>query len=136
MLKKPFFTLAFLGWLVFITFSSLYSFSGIDTDSFNIPYGDKLVHFTFYFVAAVLGVFFLREQRQWKLTQKKAMGIILVLTIVFGIIIEVIQHTLTVSREGDVFDALANTLGSFCGIFIVNVFFLRMGFMKWESKVL
>lgn len=133
--KKPFFTLAFFGWLVFITYSSLSSFSGIDTGSlgFDIPHGDKIVHFIFYSTAAFLGVFFLWEQGQWPVKIRTALVLMLFLTIVFGIIIEVFQYSFTVDRQGDVFDALANSLGSICGIIVANLVFSKRGFVKWND---
>lgn len=133
--KKPFFTLAFFGWLVFITYSSLTSFSDIDAGSwgFDIPYGDKIVHFIFYSTAAFLGVFFLWEQGQWSVKLRKALVLMLFLTIVFGIIIEVFQYRFTIDREGDVLDALANSLGSICGILVANFIFSKRGFVKWNG---
>lgn len=133
--KKPFFTLTFFGWLAFITFSSLTSFSGIDTGSFDIPYGDKLVHFAFYFIAAVLGVFFLREQGQWGFTQRKAFVVIFISTLVFGIIIEVLQYSLTTYREGELLDGIANGVGSLGGIFAAKYIFSKRGFLQWQRDV-
>lgn len=129
--KKPFFTLAFFGWLAFITYSSLSSFAGIDTGSFDIPHSDKIVHFVFYFTAALLGVFFLWEQGQWSVKLSKALVLMFFLTIAFGMIIEVFQYSFTNDREGDIFDALANSLGSICGIFVSNFVFSKRGFVKW-----
>ena len=105
----------------------------MDRKSFEIPHGDKLVHFTFYFVAAVLGTFFLREQRRWGLTLKKAFIVILPLTITFGIIIEVLQSSMTVDREGDVFDAIANAMGSLGGIVALKYLFSKGGFLDWRN---
>jgi len=132
--KKPFFTLAFFGWLLFISYSSLASFSDIDTESwdFDIPYGDKIAHFIFYATAAFLGVFFLWEQGQWSVKLRKALVLMLFLTIVFGIIIEVFQDRYTIDREGDVFDALANSMGSIYGILAANFVFSKRGFAKWN----
>lgn len=130
--KKPFFTFAFFGWLVFITYSSLSSFTGIDTSTFDIPYGDKIVHFVFYFIAAVLGIFFLREQVKGSVKLRKALVLMFFLTIVFGIIIEVIQYGFTTNREGDFFDALANSFGSLFGILTSKFLFSRKGFVNWE----
>ncbi|MGB5666904.1 MAG: VanZ family protein [Maribacter sp.] len=123
MLKKHLYAIAFISWMVFITFSSLYSFEGDDFSSFNIPYGDKLVHFTFYFVAAVFGFLYLSEANNKQKPDNKIMGILLISLIFFGIIIEVIQEKLTMNRAGDVFDAMANSIGAFCGIVCILALF-------------
>lgn len=108
----------------------------MDTESFtiDIPHADKLVHFIFYCTAAVLGVFFLREYRNWTVTPRKAFVLMFFLTIVFGIIIEVLQYSFTVNREGDFFDVLANAFGSLCGVFVCKLLFSEKGLMKWEVK--
>ncbi|MFS4493345.1 VanZ family protein [Maribacter sp. 2308TA10-17] len=132
MLKKPFFTIAFISWMMFVTFSSLFSFSGIDTPGLEIPHLDKVVHFTFYFVACVLGVLFLRERTSGKITLKKALIIMLLVTIAFGILMEVLQYTLTTERTGDILDGLANTAGSFCGAVAMKFYFSRERSLKWK----
>jgi VanZ family protein len=114
--KKHLYAFAFIGWMVFVTFSSLYSFEGSGLSKFNIPYGDKVVHFIFYFVAAVLGSLFFIETKEEKSMLIKYLKILALSLIFFGIIIEVIQETMTVNRSGEVFDALANSIGVILGI--------------------
>lgn len=129
--KSPFFTIAFFGWLAFVTYASLASFSGMDTSSFNIPFADKIVHFIFYFTAAVLGVFSVREQVKWSVTLGKALLLLFFFTLVFGILIEVIQYNFTENREGDVFDALANGFGGLIGVLASRFLFSKNGFFNW-----
>ena len=119
MLKKHLYAFAFIGWMVFVTFSSLYSFEDAELSSVNIPYGDKVVHFIFYFVAAVLGSLFFIETKEVKSVLIKNLKILALLLIFFGIIIEVIQEAMTVNRSGDVFDALANSIGVILGIITI-----------------
>jgi VanZ family protein len=118
-LKKHLYAFAFIGWMVFVTFSSLYSFEDAELSSVNIPYGDKVVHFTFYFVAAVLGSSFIVETKEEKSKRIKYLKILALSLIFFGIVIEVVQEEMTVNRSGDVFDALANSLGVILGIIII-----------------
>ncbi len=118
--------------MVFVTFSSLYSFSGVDTPSFNIPHLDKAVHFMFYFVACILGIFFLRERSNGKINLTKTLVTMVFATVVFGILIEVVQHNYMVKRMGDVYDALANSTGSICGALAVKLFFSRKRQLKWK----
>lgn len=133
MLKDRKYTIAFISWMVFITFSSLSSFEGTDTSKFNIPNLDKAVHFVFYFVAAVLAIFFVRESTKGSFPLYKTLWSVVFGTIVFGIIIEVLQHTLTANREADLFDALANSLGSISGAWVMKSFFSSERRLKWKN---
>ncbi|NND78499.1 MAG: VanZ family protein [Maribacter sp.] len=130
MRKKHWYAIAFLGWMVFVTFSSLYSFKDSEISNFNIPYADKVVHFTFYFVAAVLGSLFLNEISGEGPKRIKSLKILALSLIFFGIIIEVIQEIHTVYRSGDVFDALANGLGVIVGIIAIFTQFQRLRGLK------
>ncbi|SHJ59372.1 VanZ family protein [Pseudozobellia thermophila] len=124
--------MAFVSWMVFVTFSSLSSFKGDDTPKFDIPHLDKAVHFTFYFVAAVLAVFFIREQSRGKFPFGKALRISVLGAIGFGIVIEVLQMTLTSDRQGDVLDAVANSLGALGGMAALKFLFSKVERLKWE----
>lgn len=119
--------------MVFVTFSSLFSFSGFDTGSYiTIPHLDKAVHFVFYFVACVLGVLFIRERTKGRINLIKVLVIMCIVTIVFGIIIEVLQYAITVDRMGDLFDGLANSIGSLCGALSMKFFFSDKRQLKWK----
>ena len=41
---------------------------------------------------------------------------IICFVVIYGIIIEILQGVLTTTRESDLFDALANTLGAIVGL--------------------
>lgn len=130
--KRYFFTIVFVSWMMFVTFSSLHSFEGVHTPRFNIPHLDKIVHFTFYFVACVLGAFFLRERSQGALSLKKSIWIMLFFTIAFGVLMEILQYTLTDNRTGDYLDAIANTMGSLCGAVVIKIIFYGKRQLKWK----
>lgn len=131
-IKKHFYTIVFISWMVFVTFSSLFSFSGIDTGGYvTIPHFDKVVHFIFYFVACILGVLFIRETTKGELSSIKAIVIMCIAAIIFGVIIEILQYTITVERMGDFFDALANSMGSLCGALLMNFLFSDKTKLKW-----
>jgi VanZ family protein len=118
--------------MMFVTFSSLHSFEGVHTPRFNIPHADKIVHFTFYFVACFLGILFLRERSQSNLSLKKSIVIMLISTIAFGILMEILQHALTENRMGDYLDAIANTTGSLCGAVAIKILFSGKRQLKWK----
>ncbi len=121
--KKHLYAIAFIGWMVFVTFSSLYSFKRGDMGSFNIPNGDKIVHFIFYSVAAGLGFMYLKASDQGRPVALKKLISLLISLVLFGIIIEVLQEVCTSTRSGDIFDALANSTGAICGIFTAKALF-------------
>ncbi|TGV00900.1 VanZ family protein [Flavivirga rizhaonensis] len=76
----------------------------------GISFGDKIFHFFAYFVLTIL--WFYTFLYAFKLKSKKAIVFAVVLSVFFGIIIEVLQGSITVSRSLDVYDAVANTLGA------------------------
>lgn len=117
---------------MFVTFSSLFSFGEVKPPKIDIPHLDKAVHFTFYAAACVLGVLFLRERSQGKTNFLKALFVMVVFTIAFGIIIEVLQYQFTVNRQGDFLDGVANTIGSFCGALAVKWYFSTKRGLKWK----
>lgn len=96
-------------WTAFITVASLVSFSSVP--KVKIIGNDKIVHFLFYLIFVIL----------WGLTKKQSYFkikydlLIVLIAIVYGIIIEVLQGVLTVTRQADYYDALANSLGAFLG---------------------
>ncbi|WP_298475126.1 VanZ family protein [uncultured Maribacter sp.] len=118
--------------MVFVTFSSLFSFSEVSTPSFNIPHLDKAVHFTFYFMAVVLGVFAIREKTQGSTSLIKALFVMICVAIVFGMVIEVIQSVYTADRQGDVLDGLANSIGAIFGGAITKIYFSKKWALKWK----
>lgn len=92
------------------------SFSLEDGPEIDVPEIDKLVHFSFYFVALLLGGLWIEKSNN--LNRKppvsiKALGFILFF---YGIIIEVLQSILPTGRSAEVLDGLANTFGILTGI--------------------
>ncbi len=110
--------------MVFVTFSSLYSFSDVDTSGINIPYLDKMVHFVFYFGASVLGILAIQEKTT-SIPMKKGLFIAVGFSILFGIIIEAIQYKFTVARHGDIYDVVANSLGAIVAAWVFKRFFSK-----------
>lgn len=111
---------------------SLFSFSGIDTSGVTIPYADKIVHFSFYLIFAILGCLFLRERTQGGLTIEKAVLSILFAAITYGIFIEVLQYTITTNRMAEFGDIIANTLGAIVGVSLIKWFFSKERPLKWK----
>ncbi|MBS9460809.1 VanZ family protein [Flagellimonas sp. 389] len=132
MLKKHVFAILFVSWVFFITILSLFSFSGVDTSGVAIPYADKIVHFSFYLIFAILGCFFLRERTQGDITIGRAVLSILFTAIAYGIFIEVLQYTVTANRMAEFGDIIANTLGAIVGVSVIKWFFSKERPLKWK----
>lgn len=124
----------FISWVVVITMLSLFSFSDMDLDegNLNIPYADKVTHFVFYTVFSVLGCLFVRERTRGCWALGKTMGTIVVSAIFYGILIEVLQYTITKDRMAESADVLANTLGAFVGIGLIRWLFSKEKPLKWK----
>lgn len=88
----------------------------------GVSFGDKIFHFLAYGVLAFLwfNTFFFK----FKLKRKRAIFLAVILSLIFGIIIELLQDTMTNERALDVYDIVANTLG----VLLVST-------MLWFKKV-
>ncbi|WP_372973470.1 VanZ family protein [Muriicola sp.] len=118
--KRNLFGIAFVSWMVFITVLSLVSFDDDTSLDLEIPYFDKIVHFTFYFIAGALGSLFLHSlQRGAKADSRRLLKFLLGL-IGYGILIEVLQDSVTTYRSAELLDILANSVGAIIGILFIR----------------
>ncbi|CAM3732260.1 VanZ family protein [Flavobacterium gelidilacus] len=99
-----------------ITILSLVSFE--KNTITTIQNTDKLVHFSFYFMLTFLLLRSVKRNMRFKYL------IVIALSFFYGIIIEVIQKYFTVSRSGDIYDAIANLTGIICAA-LLNYFILE-----------
>lgn len=107
-----------LGWTFLILFLSFKKASSLQTN-FDFPNLDKVVHFMFYFVFVFLWyrfVFSLGKQ------SVKILFFISFVAIILGIAIEYLQGIVTVDRNSDLYDVLANSLGVLTGAFFSYLF--------------
>lgn len=125
MLSSYRYTILFLCWLVLITSLSLLSLSGLNyfSDGIRIPHKDKIVHFTFYFFTTIIGSYALREFKQQEISLKSAAIKMFIFSVLYGMVIEVLQYSLTRNRHGDFYDFLANTIGALCGFLLIKYYF-------------
>jgi VanZ family protein len=119
--------------MVFITILSLISFEGDNSLDITIPHFDKLVHFSFYFIAGVLGGLFGREISKGQSSKLKILGISFVGLVLYGIIIEVLQSYLTTYRSAELLDVLANSVGALLGTLLIWTVFSKRSGLKWEN---
>jgi len=107
-ISKPNYRLLAVGYTLWLTVVSLTPLDGLNLPSFS--YVDKIIHFFLYFFLTLLWLF---AYPKWR---RKPVSFI-ILIILWGIGIECIQEYFVPTRSGDVFDALANTIGVLSGLF-------------------
>jgi VanZ family protein len=102
-LKK---TLLFTSLLYTVALTTLSLLSSNDLPEIEAEYADKIFHTIAY---ALLSLLWYLTIKSYKIA--KAWFIVASLAVIYGIIIEVIQGTLTEARTLDVYDILANCIG-------------------------
>jgi VanZ family protein len=113
MLKKNIFSILVALVIMYLSLANSHTFDSVSIFD-SIPYFDKFVHVGMYFVLMSAIILehrnALRIRRQFFLT-----GLI---PLFYGILMEILQATLTQTRTGDVFDALADAIGILISIFV------------------
>lgn len=87
----------------------------------SISYLDKLVHGCFHFVFTLFWFLFFKKQLNIPKVSKP-LGLSLVLSVFFGIGIEIMQEIFTTSRRGDIVDVLANIAGAILAVCVILIF--------------
>lgn len=104
----------------------------LDEGNLNIPYADKITHFAFYLVFSMLGCLFVRERTKGRMALGRTLWNIALLAIFYGILIEVLQYTITEDRMAELGDVLANAIGVFVGIGLIRWLFSKEKPLKWK----
>ncbi|MCW3127360.1 MAG: hypothetical protein JWO03_3018 [Bacteroidetes bacterium] len=108
-------------WAAFILVICL--MPGSNVPKIRIPHFDKVVHVSIYMILGFVTYYGWTRQRQYILLHAKTvMKVILVLT-TYGLLIEVLQGTLTADRSFDLWDALANSVGAVAGTYVGKLVF-------------
>jgi VanZ family protein len=97
-----------IGWTVIIAVLCLIKLTNLPT--FGVSGIDKYVHFTFHFVFTVLWGYY-----SWLKNNSTALKLILktvLVSLLYGILIEFLQETCTKTRHADILDVLANLTGA------------------------
>lgn len=76
----------------------------------HIKNADKIFHFFSFLVLALL--WYVTLVYQFKLNKTKSIINAFLISVSFGIIIEILQGSFTVSRQSDIKDVFADTLGA------------------------
>jgi VanZ family protein len=122
--RKFYFALGLL-WTGVVLMACLLSSDAIaKAPRFDIPYKDKVAHFTFYFVfSCVWFVYFIKSNPN---KSRITLSIrIFTIAILMGGVVELLQYYFTSSRSAEWADELANSLGSLCGVLLCLTLFRR-----------
>lgn len=112
-LKKAVASLA-IGWTILIAFLCLVKFN--DLPSIGVTEADKYVHFTFHFVFTMLwGFYFWVKLKEIILSKIKQ---VVIISVCYGILIEVLQEKFTKTRQADILDVMANLSGALIAFII------------------
>lgn len=91
---------------------------------FRIPHFDKIVHFGLFFMFCLLLL------RPLKRLQFKYYLLAPLISIVLSAMLETSQHVLSVSRNSDIKDFIANSLGALSAVMF---YYLFVSNSKWEK---
>ncbi|GAA0735352.1 VanZ family protein [Gaetbulibacter jejuensis] len=112
MLKK-FALILFGGYVIALTILSLINVNGLP--SLGSSMDDKFYHIAAYVVFTLLCFNYLRT-----LSLNYKIGVTIAVGVIYGIIIEVLQNTITTLRTLDFYDVAANTIGILIGVVIIK----------------
>ncbi len=112
-------------WTLLILVLSLISASRFRAFSFDTIISiDKLVHFIMYSVFFVLWSFVLG------ITTKSRLYKLLTISVAFGVLIEILQATMSLGRSYELDDIIANTIGSVFGLYLLPFIRRMMPLLK------
>jgi VanZ family protein len=107
-----------LFWTGIVSYFCLVNSSDIPT--IDIPNLDKCIHTFFHLVFTFVWFLFFSKHLQIDLIFNPLMYSV-VLSVVFGITIEILQNLITTTRSADVLDIVANMVGSTLAIFVIVI---------------
>ena len=115
MLKSNLFLAFAVLWTIVILFLSLATIGTIG-ESISVPFKDKYVHFTFYFVFTLLwNTFFYYRNSNSNFKFK-----VVLIAITLGVLLEIAQGIFTTTRTPDILDVLANSIGAIIGTVLIS----------------
>ncbi|WP_282043947.1 VanZ family protein [Winogradskyella flava] len=94
-----------------LTITTFINLNGVP--SLGSSFDDKIYHFVAYFGLAALWVTYFKPSKK-----KQILNMVLLCLLLFGIVLELIQHKLNPNRTYDVYDLTANCLGILLGTLI------------------
>ncbi|AFL80387.1 putative integral membrane protein [Aequorivita sublithincola DSM 14238] len=113
MAAKP---ILFLAILYSCFISVLFLLPGQDLPKISLTGLDKIVHSLIYFMLVNLWLCYFYIKMDFQISNKLVL-ILLLSALFYGIIVEILQGTVTGTRSADILDVAANLIGSLLGIF-------------------
>src|ERR1700741_5340307 len=108
-------------WAFFILIMCSLDLGGLTKSSIFFPGFDKLAHCGFFFVLVIFWNNGLMRQQSITLVSYKWLSIILMLSILYGGLIELLQLTVFTWRDAEWGDIFADTVGASMGVFGIIV---------------
>lgn len=121
MAKKNLLTIAGAGYVILLTYGSL--FNTTDLVEINFKFHDKLIHFAAYALLCLVVYVIFKIY-----AVKSSLRTAVLFSTIYGTVIEVLQMTLTSYRAFDFYDIAANTAGIFimaCAIYSKKAFIIN-----------
>ena len=121
MAKKNLLTIAGVGYIILLTYGSL--FNTTDLVEISFKFHDKLIHFAAYALLCLVVYVIFKIY-----AVKSSLRTAVLFSIIYGAVIEVLQMTLTSYRAFDFYDIAANTAGIFimaCAIHTKKAFIIN-----------
>jgi VanZ family protein len=112
MIKKNIFSILVALIIMYLSLTSSHTFDKVPF--INIPNIDKVVHFGMYF--GLMSAIILENRK--KIKNAGHLFLIGMVPFSYGILMEIFQSTLTTTRTGSVYDALANGAGILVSILL------------------
>ncbi|WP_210423598.1 VanZ family protein [Croceivirga thetidis] len=106
--------------MLLITYLSLYRIPEEQESNFWFDNLDKLVHLGIYLVTTVIGYFAFQESFKNKFSKAKAIRVVFVLAVAYGLLIELLQHLMPYNRMAELMDVIANTVGALLGCWLIQ----------------
>jgi len=97
---------------------------------FKIPHIDKIVHFVMYFTLQFLVLTEYYKNYTQKISFIKILSLSLIISIIYGLLMELLQNYFFVSRTGSVYDFIANSVGAIFGSLLVVLLVKNKCFVK------
>lgn len=116
MLKKHILNIALLYSIVLLVFSLVKISTG---NVVPVKNSDKVFHFVAHFLLAIFWFFSFNVKLGIK--KSKSFLFAFLFSLIFGIIVETLQHYFTTTREADIKDVIANIMGALLGLLVVKI---------------
>lgn len=104
-------------WTIVILMATTIPSNSIPKDLLlNIPHFDKLVHFGLFFILATFLLSESNKLRKQEGLTRYAILVAIIVSTIYGLIIELVQYLFLPSRSGSLYDFVANVLGALAAI--------------------